>query len=230
MKVLFIDDIPITIQRKRVKNINLRVRRTDAAVNVSAPFYVSHSAIVDFVTSKSEWIRTARKEVETRPPAKKPQSYQNGSALWHLGREIRLEIVTDRQKKLVISKDTLKLHIPCNTSIEHIEKTILNWQRKQLFSLAIERVADWQNLIGVHCKELRIKRMKTKWGTCNIEKARVWLNLELIKYPHECIEYVIVHELVHLIERYHNANFYAHMDHYLPDWRLRKDQLNEMDL
>ena len=229
MKVLIINDIPVAIQRKRVKNINLRITRPNAEVRVSAPYFISDSAIIEFVTSKSEWIRVAREEIKQLQP-QKPSQYRNGDPIWHFGAEHRLKLIPDQRSKVLVSNNSFILHIPTGSSIQKIENTIQLWERKQLYALCYQQIQFWQSIIGVSCSELRIRKMKTKWGTCNIDKARIWLNLELVKYPFNCIEYVVVHELVHLIERYHNANFYAHMNQFLPDWQERKDQLNKMNL
>ena len=110
------------------------------------------------------------------------------------------------------------------------EQVLLNWHRKQLKLMIPPLIAKWEPIIGVQVTEWGIKQMKTKWGTCNIEARRIWLNLDLIKKPVNCLEYVLVHEMVHLLERLHNDRFKAHMSRFLPQWRLHREELNRAPL
>ena len=110
------------------------------------------------------------------------------------------------------------------------ERVLLTWYRRQLKQLVPPLVAKWEAVIGVEVAEWRVKQMKTRWGTCNPEAGRIWLNLELIKKPVSCLEYIIVHEMVHLLERRHNDRFVAHMDKFMPQWRMVREELNQAPL
>jgi len=109
-------------------------------------------------------------------------------------------------------------------------EVMLEWYRKELRNIAAELVAKWQKTIGVEAKNWEIKRMKTRWGTCNQQAGRIWLNLELVKKPISCIDYVVAHELLHLIEKKHNDRFVTLMSQHLPKWRSEKHELNHFML
>ena len=102
------------------------------------------------------------------------------------------------------------------------------WYRQQLKILALPLIEKWQKVIGIPVQDWQIKQMKTKWGVCNIEQSKIWLNLELAKKPVECLEYIIAHELVHLLERHHNEVFVNHMNEFMPKWRFYRDELNKL--
>jgi predicted metal-dependent hydrolase len=104
------------------------------------------------------------------------------------------------------------------------------WYRKQLKAKIPDLLQKWEAIIGVKANAWAVKQMKTKWGACNIEAKRIWLNLELAKKPLICLEYIIVHELVHLMQRNHNDKFIAYMDKYMPKWRLHRDELNSLPI
>ena len=104
------------------------------------------------------------------------------------------------------------------------------WYRTELKTLMDKLIKKWEPILGVKVKEFGVKKMKTKWGTCNSEVGRIWLNLELAKKPVHCIEYIVVHEMVHLLEKSHNKRFIALLDHYMPNWRMLKDELNRLPL
>jgi predicted metal-dependent hydrolase len=109
-------------------------------------------------------------------------------------------------------------------------RALLAWYRQQLKGAIPALIAKWEAIIGVHVADWGVKRMKTKWGSCTIEARRIWLNLELVKKPPRCLEYIIVHEIVHLLERHHNERFVAYMDEFMPQWRLLRDELNQAPL
>jgi predicted metal-dependent hydrolase len=116
------------------------------------------------------------------------------------------------------------------SSAEHRERVLQHWYRQQLKELIPPLLQKWQTALDVQANEWAIKKMKTKWGACNVKVRRIWLNLELAKKPVQCLEYIIVHELVHLLERHHNDKFLALMNEYLPQWRSRRSELNAAPL
>jgi predicted metal-dependent hydrolase len=110
------------------------------------------------------------------------------------------------------------------------ERVMLAWYRQQLKALIPPLIAQWEVAMGVKVAEWGVKQMKTKWGACNIEARRIWLNLELAKKPVQCLEYIVVHEMAHLLERHHNDRFTKLMDSFLPQWRLQRAELNRAPL
>jgi len=133
--------------------------------------------------------------------------------------------------QLILRDDTcLEIRVRPKSTTAQRQAIMQRWYRRQLETLIPPLLARWQPVLGVRVAECRIKRMRTKWGTCNIPARRIWLNLELAKRPAACLEYVVVHELVHLLERYHNRRFQSLMDKFLPQWRLRKYELNSLPI
>lgn len=126
------------------------------------------------------------------------------------------------------TKTYIDLFIRPNATVEQRQNCINEWYRKQLKNQIPQLIEKWEPIIGVSVSDWGVKQMKTKWGTCNIEQKRIWINLELAKKPYNCLEYIIVHEMIHLIERHHNDNFLAHLDKNLPKWKLYKDELNRL--
>ncbi len=114
--------------------------------------------------------------------------------------------------------------------MEQREQALQQWYRQELKTLIPPILEKWQPYISVQAAVWGVKKMKTKWGSCNTDERRIWINLELIKKPIQCLEYIVVHELVHLLEKHHNARFKAHMDHFMPHWRLHREELSREPL
>jgi len=131
---------------------------------------------------------------------------------------------------VLLRHGTLELHVSSEHGSDYREALLYNWYRRQMKQQLPELVAKWEQIIGVQVTECKIKRMKTRWGTCNPLARRIWLNLELIKKPVHCLEYIIVHELVHILEKHHNDRFKGLMDQYLPLWRQHREELNREPL
>ena len=151
---------------------------------------------------------------------------------YHQGRRYLLNVIYhDAPPQVVVrNKTILDLHVRDGSDTEQRGRVLRAWYRTQLRQAATPLFAKWEAAIGEQANEWGIKQMKTKWGACNIEARRIWLNLELAKKPVQCLEYIVVHELVHLIERNHNERFQAQMDRFLPQWRLNRADLNREPL
>ena len=214
------------LSRKRVKNINMRLAK-DGRIAVSAPRRVPLSVIKAFVDSKAEWVLQAREALlqtsENLAPA-----ITEGAEHYLWGNKYPLKLSHSRSTRCALVDDQLCLSHPLTQPNDlALIKALDNWYRPQIKAVIPALIEKWQSIIGVEVREWGVKKMRTKWGTCNIQDARIWLNLELVKYPVECLEYVVVHELTHLHERYHNRRFYALMSSYLPDWRARELKLEK---
>jgi hypothetical protein len=137
-------------------------------------------------------------------------------------------IELDESPRVRIKHTTIDLYVRPDSDIQKKHDVMEQWYREQLKELVPSIIQKWEKIMGVSPNEFAIKRMKTKWGTCNREAKRIWLNLELAKKPYPCIEYIVVHEMAHLLERNHNSNFVAIMDNYLPEWKQLKTELNKL--
>jgi predicted metal-dependent hydrolase len=131
---------------------------------------------------------------------------------------------------VIKNRAKLILYVRPNTTTANRELVLNEWYRDELKKRIPALIAKWEPIIGREVAGWGVKRMKTKWGSCNIPQRRLWLNLELAKKPPECLEYILVHEMVHLLERHHNDAFRAYMDKFLPHWRLHRDALNSSPL
>ena len=156
----------------------------------------------------------------------------SGESHYFLGRRFRLRVTehTGPAKVIVRSTRFIDLHVRPGASGDEREQVLHRWYRAQLKALIPPLLEKWQPVLGVQAADWGIKRMKTKWGSCNVSARRIWFNLELAKKPVRCLEYITVHELVHLLERHHNDRFTALMDRFLPQWRLYRDELNRAPL
>ena len=156
----------------------------------------------------------------------------NGESHYYLGRRYRLRVHEQDGPARVVVRGIacLDLFVRPGTCAEQREAILLRWHRAQLKALIPPLLEKWQPIVGVQVADWGIKKMKTKWGTCNRKAGRIWLNLELAKKPIQCLEYILVHELIHLLERQHNDRFRAMMDQFLPSWRLYRDELNRAPL
>lgn len=219
------------VVRKAIKNLHLGVYPPNGRVRVAAPLTVSDDAVRLAVIDKLGWIRRQRAKFEQQPRQSQREMVA-GESHYFLGRRYRLRIVEhDGAGKVVIRNTSLiDLHVRPGSSVEQREAILLRWHREQLKSLLPSLLEKWQPQIGVTVAHWGIKKMKTKWGSCSIDARRIWLNLELAKKPLQCLEFIVVHELVHLLERHHNERFTALMDSHLPQWQLYRAMLRAMPL
>ncbi len=229
MQQITINDIKIDVIRKDIKNIHLAVYPPTGRVRIAAPLNMNEDAIRMFAISKLSWIKRNQRKFEGQERLT-PREYKQHESHYFQGKRYLLKIVeTDKTQKVVLkNKKYIELHIKPNTSTEKRHEILTEWYRKQLKQQIPPLIEKWEKILNVKVDDWQVKQMKTLWGSCNIEKKRIWLNLELAKKPEHCLEYIIVHEMVHLLERHHNDRFLHYMDTYLPNWRQLKTELNKL--
>ena len=216
--------------RKAIKNLHLGVYPPHGRVRVAAPLRVSDEAVRLAVIGKLGWIKRqrARFAAQDRQP---PRAMLSGETHYVFGRRYRLRAIEGvAAASVTLAKTTLQMRVPPRTNTARRQLLLQRWYRAQLKLLIPRLLAKWEPKLGVQPAAWGIKRMKTRWGSCSRASRRVWLNLELAKKPLACIEYVLVHELAHLIERGHGPKFVAILDAHLPRWRSRRDELNAAPL
>ncbi len=224
-RALRVDDEVVLVQFKRIRHVYLKVSRSDGGVRVSAPLHTPESHIRRFIRAKRAWIERARMRATHTPVAEIGVPRDGTLRLW--GRAVGLQVHTVPGRGRVDWRgEDLCLRVRDAGNASECQRLLEAWLRTQLAGRIDELVAQHQKNMPVQVKQARIRRMRTRWGSCNIRAARIWLNLALIERPPECLEYVVVHEMVHLLEASHNRRFKALMDHYLPDWRRIKARLN----
>lgn len=220
------DDIIIEIEWKKIKNMHLRVYPPDGAVRITAPYRLDPAKVRMFAESRLEWIRKQQRRINGMKTAA-TAAFVTGEAIFFCGQRFILEVTERAAKPEVIAEgDTLKLYVRPGSTPAKRRAVIEDFFRSHLRSILPAMIERWEGIMNVKVNEFGIKKMKTKWGTCNRRDRRIWLNLELAGRKTECIEYIVVHELVHLLERGHNDIFYRYMDRFLPDWRLFRKELN----
>ena len=225
-KIVLANGIEILAEKKNVKNFNMLIKRENSFVKITYPKQVSNLELMKFIYSKSSWIEKHAAKLNSKPIFKE-RLYKTGEEHYFKGLIYKLNVSYSLTRTLRINGDTMFVEIKSGDKEEHVKGVIDCFYRKELLILVEDLVEKWEPIINVSIEESRIRKMKTLWGSCNIQKRRIWLNLQLIKHSEECIEYVVVHEMVHLLERLHNARFHKLMDDFLPDWPARKSRLNQ---
>lgn len=217
----------VDVVRKAIKNLHLGVYPPHGRVRVAAPLAVSDDAVRLAVVTKMGWIKRQRAKFSAQA-RQSERAYISGESHYFLGQRYRLHLVEGARAGhvRVRSSRTLELHVRLGGDLTAREGVFNRWQRAELHSRLGPIVEKWAEVIGVPVPTWGIKKMKTKWGTCNSQARRIWINLELIKKPLPCLEYIVAHELAHLIERNHSERFVSIMDKALPNWRLLRDELN----
>lgn len=226
-----VSGVPVEIVRKGIKNLHLGVYPPHGRVRVAAPLRVSDAAVRLAVVGKLGWIKRQRARFEAQP-RQSEREMVSGESHYFLGQRYRLRVVTYEGPAKVVArnKSVIELHVRRDFSAVQRERVLQRWYRQQLKELIPPLLQKWQRALGVQADEWAIKKMKTKWGACNVKVRRIWLNLELVKKPVQCLEYIVVHELVHLLERHHNDTFVALMNNFLPQWKSRRAELNATPL
>lgn len=217
----------VDVVRKDIKNLHLAVYPPAGRVRVAVPLTVNDDAVRLAVIGKLSWIKRQQAKFDQQP-RQSQRELVSGETHFFLGKRYRLRVIEhDGAGKIVIRNNSImELHVRPDTIAEQRERVLQGWYRERLKALIPTLIEKWQPVLGVDVADWGIKRMKTKWGTCNTTARRIWLNLELAKKPAKCLEYIVVHEMVHLLERHHNDRFVEIMDEHLPAWRSRRQELN----
>ena len=223
--------LAIQIVRKDIRNLHLGVYPPNGRVRVAAPLSVSDDALRLAVIGKLGWIKRQQAKFAAQP-RETEREMVSGESHYYLGSRYRLRVVEGDGPRRValLNRRTLELRVPVRSDANERELVLRRWYRERLRELVPPLLAKWEARLGVRAAAFGIKRMKTKWGACTVDARRIWLNLELAKKPVHCLEYLIVHELTHLIERHHNDTFVSLMDRHLPQWRHHRKALNEAPL
>lgn len=228
MQQIELGDIKIEVEQKDIKNIHLSVYPPNGVVRIAAPNRMDLDTIRVFALNKLKWIKQQQKTFKNQE-RETPREYLTKESHYFLGKRYLLNVIEHNYPpKVVLKHNTIELLIRPKTSEAKRQEIIDEWYRSELKRITPKLIEKWEAVIGVKSNEFGIKKMRTKWGTCNIKAKRIWLNLELAKKPLECIEFIIVHELVHLLERTHNEIFVSYMNEFMPKWRFYREELNKL--
>ncbi len=226
---LSIGNLKVDVVRKDIKNIHLAVYPPTGRVRIAVPLGVSDETLRLFAISKIGWIRKNQRKfsAQDRQP---PKVFKDRESHYFQGKRYLLRITElDAPPKIVIKTKTyIDLYVRPNSTTEQRQNIFNEWYRAELKQQIQPIIDKWEKEIGVTVADWQVKQMKTKWGTCNIEKKRIWINLELAKKPPHCLEYILVHEMLHLVERLHNDRYLALMNRYMPQWKFYREELNRL--
>ena len=228
---LSVAGISVEVVRKDIKNLHLAVYPPQGAVRIAVPLHVDDEQVRLAVVSRLPWIRLRQSGFENQN-RQSAREMVTGETHYLHGRRHRLDVVQrDGRPGVRISKSgTMELAVRPNTGANKRLEILQQWYRSVLRERIPTLIEKWEPVVGAEVEDWGIRRMKTRWGTCNQEARRIWVNLELAKKPPECLEYVLVHEMAHLLEAGHGGRFTDIMDRVLPSWRLHRAVLNDAPL
>jgi len=212
----------IIIKRKKVKNIYLKVT-PDLEVILTAPYEVKDEFLNKFVEKKKNWIK---EKLAFFSKVKIQKEYVSGENFEYLGKNFIFKVVESKEELVKIDGNYCFLYVKEKNNFSKKQKLVENWYRNEATKLFQEIVDKYAQIIDKKPSKITIRKMKTRWGSCNFNTSYITLNLELIKKQKECIEYVIFHELAHLIYPNHSKRFYNYLAIYMPDWKKRREKLN----
>lgn len=225
---LELSDITLNVVRKAIKNVHLSVYPPSGRVRISAPLRMNLDTIRVFAISRLGWIRQQQQKILSQE-REAPREYLERESHYVWGKRYLLT-VSERNEppSIEIKHSRLLLQVRPRTDEDKRGALVEKWYREQLKEAVPPLLARWQPLLGVKVERFFVQRMKTKWGSCNHKACTIRLNTELAKKPPECLEYIVVHELVHLLESTHNAIFVALMDRFMPKWQFHRHTLNRL--
>ena len=222
-----IGELEVDVVRKDIRNVHLAVLPPDGRVRIATPQQVGDEQVRRLIIGRLGWIRNQQKKFEQQP-RQTVREYVSGETHYYRGHRYRLQVsyVEAAPKVQLRNRQFLDLQVRPGSTAEQRARVLQAWYRERLKEQLPALIAKWEPVVGEQAATWAIKLMKTKWGVCNIEARRIWLNLELAKVAPHLLEYVIVHELTHLLERQHNARFKGLLDQFMPQWRTYREELN----
>ena len=228
MTDLIINDMDVEVVQKNIKNVHLSVNPPIGSVRVSAPEHMPMEAIKAYVLSKLNWIKKKQNRFKSQE-REAAREYIDKETHYYDGKSYLLKVTElDSAPKVKLHHSQIELQVRPDSSRETKQRALEAWYRQQLKSKLAELIPAWEKKLNVSVSSFIVRKMKTKWGSCSPQKGTIRINLELAKKPAECLEYIVVHELVHLIEPSHNNHFIKLMDDFLPKWRFYRDELNQL--
>lgn len=223
-------DIAIEVVRKNIRNLHLRVCPPDGSVRISAPLRMNLDSIRSFAISRVDWVRKHRQRMRERPQTM-PLEYVDGECHYVWGVPHRLQVCeANVDEKAELRDGKLVLTVRAGAGSRKRQAVLDQWYRESLMAVLPALAGKWEQRTGVKAGRWSARKMKTRWGSCNPRSGNIRLNTELAKKSRECLEYVLVHELAHVLEPSHNHRFKALMDRFMPEWRRLRAKLNGAEL
>ena len=230
MQQLKLGNITVDLVQKEIKNIHLSVYPPTGRVRISAPNRMTLDTVRLFAISKLSWIKKQQTKIIGQE-REVPREFINMESHYFNGKRYLLKVIEhESAPKVVLKHSVIELFVRLGANREKKKAVLEKWYRQKLKEIIPVLIENWETKMNVLVNEFGVKKMKTRWGTCNRKAKRIWLNLELAKKPRECLEYIVVHEMVHLLERNHNDRFVSLMNDLMLKWRFYKDELNRLPL
>jgi predicted metal-dependent hydrolase len=229
VKQITISNIKIDVVSKDIKNIHLGIYPPTGRVRIAAPLKMNEDSIRLFVVSKLSWIKRNRQKYEDQERIS-PREYKQRESHYFRGKRylLRINETGAPPKVLLKNKTYIDLYVRPGSLTKKRHEIMTEWFRAELKKIVPAIIEKWEKILNVKVNTWHVKQMKTKWGSCNIEKKRIWINLELAKKPEHCLEYIIVHEMIHFLARHHKDKFLYYLNTYLPSWEKLKTELNKL--
>ncbi len=228
--MLRLAEISIEVFRKNIRNVHLSVHPPHGRVRLAAPLHIDLDSLRAYTIDKLGWIRQQQEKLRTQE-REAPRILVSRESHFVWGKRYLLKVIEqDASPKVAWQGRRLTLYTRPESNTEQRAQTMEAWYREELRSTLAPMLARWQTRIGVVANAVFVQRMRTRWGSCNDKSGTIRFNTDLARKPRECLEYILVHELVHLLERKHNARFSELMDHFMPEWRQRRNLLNRLPL
>jgi predicted metal-dependent hydrolase len=220
--------ITVEVVRKNIKNVHLSVHPPAGRVRVAAPPRVDLDAIRVFVIAKLGWIRRQQQKYREQE-RETPREYLERESHYVWGKRYLLEVIeSDKPSFVDLGCGSMRIRIRPGASDEKKQALVEEWYREQMRSAVPAVIAKWEPVMGVKVARFYVQRMRTRWGSCNPASGSIRLNTDLAKKPPECLEYIVVHEMTHLIEPTHNERFMELMDRCMPQWKHHREELNRL--
>lgn len=225
-----IGDLFVDVIFKDIKNVHLSVHPPTGRVRIAAPKRMKLDTIRVYAISKLDWIKRHQVKMQSQE-RETPREYLDRESHYVWGKRYLLKVIESDQVPTVELKHTqMLLIVRPGTGVEKRESVVSAWYREEVRAAATPLIAKWESQLGVKSAKCFVQRMKTKWGSCNPSTHSIRLNSDLAKKPRECLEYIVVHELIHLLEPSHNTRFTALMDKFMPNWKHIREELNRNPL
>ena len=227
--IIKLEDIEAEVVHKNIRNINLRVLPPDGKVRISAPFITKNETIYKFACSKLNWI--SKQRIRIRKSTFESFQYINQETHYFRGRQYQLKVKENNEPPVVqLLNNQIVLRVPDGADLETRRSFLQDWYHRQLEIVIPPLITKWESLLNVSVRRFSIRSMKTRWGSCTPKTRNIRFNLELVKRAPECLEYIVVHELVHLLEASHNSKFKTLMDRFYPKWKFYRKELRSLPI
>ena len=227
-RTIQLGEIAVDVVHKDIKNVHLSVYPPSGRVQISAPSHMSMDTIRVFAISKLDWIRKQQAKLQAQD-RETSRDFLGRESHYVWGKRYLLNVIeSDRAPSVTLKGNKMLLQVRPQMDGVKRQEVVENWYRGLLKAVVPALIAKWERQMGITVDRFHVQRMKTKWGSCNPEKRSIRLNTDLARKPRECLEYLVVHEMAHLLEPTHSVRFIALMDQFMPNWRHRRDHLNQL--